>query len=160
MTVPTAVLEQWLARAVEVYGEQIVPLAVAERDPFRNPVGTALRQHLEVLLEQLLGPMDAAAIDASVEQIIAVRAIQDMSAADAVGFVFCLREILKRELPGEYAEEMEARIDRLALAAFEHYLGRREQIAELRLQEKIRALGPLPYRLRRMVDRPKSAGRE
>lgn len=160
MTVPTAVLEQWLARAVEVYGEQIAPLAVAERDPFRNPVGTTLRRQLEALLEQLLGPMDTAAIDAAVEQIIAVRAIQDMSASDAISFVFALRDILRRESPGQYARDMEERIDRLALIAFEHYLGRREQIAELRLQEKLRALGPLPYRLRQTANQPGRASRE
>jgi len=160
MTASTAVLEQWLARAVEVYGEQIAPLAAAERDPFRNPIGTTLRRHLEVLLEQLLGPMDAAVVDASMEQIIAVRAIQDLSASAAVGFVFALRDILRHELPEQWGRETEGRIDRLALAAFEHYVRRREQLAQLRLQEQVRALGPLPYRLRQVGGSPERGRQE
>jgi hypothetical protein len=148
MTAPAALLEQWLACAVEVYGDQVAPLAMAERDPFRNPVGATLRRHLGLLLEQVLGDMDAAAIDASMEQIIAVRAIQDLSVGDAVGFVHALRGILRCGLPQRDAADVDARVDRLALAAFTQYLQRRERLAQLRLNEHLRSLGPVPYRLR------------
>jgi hypothetical protein len=148
MTAPAAILEQWLLRAVEVYGEKVAPLAATERDPFRNPVGHTLRTHLGVLLSELQGSMDPSAIDASMEQIIAVRAIQDLSVEQALGFVYALRPILRRELPDRDAAELDARIDRLSLAAFAQFLKCRERLAELRLHEHLRSLGPVPYRLR------------
>jgi hypothetical protein len=141
-------LEQWLARAVEVYGEKVAPLAVAERDPFRNPVGHTLRTHLGLLLCELQGGMDPAAIDASLEQIMAVRAVQDLSVEQALGFVFELRGILRHERSGPEAAEIDVRLDRLALAAFARFLACRERMAQLRLQEHVRALGPVPHRLR------------
>jgi hypothetical protein len=148
MSASAAILEQWLARALGVYGEKVAPLAVAERDPFRNPVGHTLRTHLSRLLHELLGGMDPAVIDASMEQIIAVRAIQDLSVAQALGFVYELRSILRRELPERDAAETDARIDQLSLAAFAQFLKCRERLAELRLNEHLRSLGPVPYRLR------------
>ena len=148
MTASAAILEQWLARAVGVYGDKVAPLAVAERDPFRNPVGHTLRTHLSLLLHELLGDMDPAAIDASMEQIIAVRTIQDLSVEQAVGFVHELRGVLRHELPQRAAAELDARVDRLALAAFAQFLKCRERLAELRLNEHLRALGPVPFRLR------------
>jgi len=148
VTATAAILEQWLARAVAVYGDKVAPLAVAERDPFRNPVGHTLRTHLSLLLHELLGDMDPAAIDASMEPIIAVRAIQDLSVEQAVGFVYQVRDILRRELPERDVAGIDARVDRLALAAFAQFLQRRERLAELKLNEHLRALGPVPYRLR------------
>ena len=148
MPVRAAILEQWLAAAVGVYGDKVAPLVLTERDPFRNPVGHALRRHLGLLLSELLGDMDAAAIDASMEQIIAVRAVQELSVEQAVGFVHPLRGILHRELPTSDAAGLDERIDRLVLAAFAQFLRCRERLAELRLNEQLRALGPMPYRLR------------
>jgi len=155
MTASAAILERWLVSAVGVYGETVASLAVAERDPFRNPVGQTLRTHLGVLLGELLGGMDRSAIEASLQQIIAVRAIQDLTLEQAIGFVFALRGVLRRELPEREAAALDERVDQLAFAAFAQYLERRERLAELRLNEQLRALGPVPFRLR---TRPPGAG--
>jgi hypothetical protein len=51
-----------------------------------------------------------------------------------VGFVFLLRLILLATSPASPAT-IEARIDQLALMAFDHYMKCREQIAEVRASE-------------------------
>jgi hypothetical protein len=160
MSASAAILEQWLASAVAAYGEGVAPLAAAERDPFRNPVGATLRRQLAALVDEVVGNMDAAAIDAALEPIIAVRAIQELTLPQAVGFVFALRGILRRELPRRDAAELDARIDALALSAFGQFVRRREQLAELRFNERVRALGPLPYRLRTQADAAAAPRRE
>ncbi len=148
MTAHASILEQWLARAADVYGEKIAQRTTTERDPFRNPIGHALRVHLSVLVSELLGAMDASAIAAAFENVIALRAIQDLSVEQALGFVPALRSIVRGELPDADFAEMDARIDRLSLSAVAQYLRCRERLWELRLNERLRALGPEPYRLR------------
>ncbi|MBS0614036.1 MAG: RsbRD N-terminal domain-containing protein [Proteobacteria bacterium] len=148
MSTESAILGRWLAVALTVYGEGVAALALHEADPFRNPVGVSLRTELGVLVRELLGGMDQVAIDAACTELMAVRAVQDLSVPQALDFIFELRAIVRAELPGVAPEPMDARIDRLAMAGFVAYLRRREQMSELRLNERLRGLGPLPYRLR------------
>ena len=148
MSAESAILGRWLTVALAAYGEGIAALALHEADPFRNPVGVRLRAELDVLVRELLGAMDQKAIDAAFAELMAVRAVQDLSAPQALSFIFGLRAIVREELSGAALEPMDARIDQLALAGFVAYLERREQMAELKLNERLRALGPLPYRLR------------
>lgn len=148
MTAQGAIVEQWLVHTLAVYGERMASLAASERDVFRNPVGSTLRSQLTSLVDELLGAMDATVIREAFARITAVRAIQELTLEQAVGFVFALRAIVRAQLADADALGLDARIDRLALAAFEQYLFHRSRLSELRLNEQIRTLGPLPYRLR------------
>jgi hypothetical protein len=139
--VPAPILERWLAAAVAVYGGLLAQQAAVERDPFRNPVGHALRRNLGVVLREFRGGMDASAIDTAFADIMSLRSIQDLSVDRAVGFVFSLRDIARDEFPQMEAADIEARVDRLALSAFRQYLGCRERLATLQLNEQLRALG-------------------
>ena len=141
MAVLAIVEERWLAAAAAVYGGLIAGHAVAERDPFRNPIGHTLRRNIAALTREFLGAMDAVAIDAAFGEIMSIRSIQDLSVERAVGFVFSLRGIAREEAPRMEAAEAEARIDRLALAAFTQYLACRERLVGLRLNEQLRAIG-------------------
>lgn len=136
-----APVERWLAAAVAAYGGALAGQAAAERDPFRNPVGHVLRRNLAVVLQEFLGAMDGSAIDTAFADIMSLRSIQDLSVERAVGFVFELRGIARDEFPQMEARELDRRIDRLALSAFGQYLGCRERLATLRLNEQLRALG-------------------
>lgn len=138
---PAPILERWLAAAVAVYGGLLAEQAAVERDPFRNPVGHALRRNLAVVLREFLGAMDGAAIDTAFADIMSLRSIQDLSVERAVGFVFTLRSIAHAEVPQLEPAEIDARVDRLALSAFNQYLGCRERLAELKLNEQLRAMG-------------------
>ena len=82
--------------------------------------------------------------------------MQDLSASQAVGFVFQLKHALEQEVETEpsssVAEEMRAlhaRIDRIALEAFEVYCACREQIYEIRAG----ALRRQTAKLQEFVDR-------
>jgi hypothetical protein len=79
--------------------------------------------------------MDAAAIDSALDVILRIRAVQDMSPSQAVGFVVQLRSIL-REAPATFdLPLLEKRIDQLSLAAFDKYMQCREQAFAARLHE-------------------------
>ncbi len=140
MSALDTVLERWLAAAAEAYGGMFAEHTIGERNPFRNPIGHTLRLSLTALVREFFGAMQPAAIDAAFADIMALRSIQSLSVEQAVSFVFALRDIV-REAPKMAPAQAEARIDTLALSAFRQYLACRERLAELKLNEQLRAFG-------------------
>ncbi len=111
-----------------------------EKDRFANPVGSTICQSTEVLLEGLLtqggehGPGMAEALEA----IVKIRAVQDFAPSQAVSFVFLLKDVLPEFAAAEAPldlDELNARIDRLALVAFDCYMKNREQIHQIKIKE-------------------------
>ena len=87
--------------------------------------------------------------------IIKIRAVQELSASQAVGFLFPLKEAVRSELGTAVTDsrfsrelaELEGQIDRIALAAFDMYVHCREQINELRVNEMKRQVSWVVERL-------------
>jgi hypothetical protein len=134
-------LDRWFASALECYSAETIRFLGVEKDPFRNPVGHTLRENLAVLLEQLLGGMEPEPAQAALENILRIRAVQDLTASQAVQFVFQLRPILRKFQAEANYEVLDARIDQLALWAFEEYARCRERLADLRISESRRGMG-------------------
>jgi hypothetical protein len=141
-----AILQRWFARVVETYPADAGKFLQQQSDPFSNPVGQTIRRGLEALLDQLLLSFDAGTTASTLEDVIRIRAVQDFSPSQAVGFLFSLKEIVRQELNAEgqasAAAEwpaFEARIDRLALLAFDVYMHCREKVFEIRVSEMKRA---------------------
>lgn len=139
MTSLETILEQWFAQAIESYPRLTAQFLAAERDAFRNPVGHTLRESMAVLLQELLGDMKASRISSALDGIVRIRAVQDFTPSQAVGFIFLLRSIVLGAGPPRPAM-VEARIDQLALMAFDHYMECREQIARVRANEAKRKM--------------------
>ncbi len=138
-----ALAERWLALTFETYPPATRRLLVEEKDPFHNPVGAALREGIPRLAGELLGAMDAGEITQALEGIVRIRAVQDFSPSQAVGFVFLAKRAGREALPAASAAELERRVDELALQAFDLFVRCREQIFEARLAESRRRFGVL-----------------
>lgn len=136
------IVEKWIERMVESCPEQASTLLVRQPDPFRNPVGYAVRNGLSQLWKQLQDRMDAEAIDCALDAVIRIRALQDISPSEAVGFVFLLRSILREQPEAFDFDFLENRIDQLALAAFDKYMRCHDQILSVRLHEHERMTRP------------------
>ncbi len=133
----------WIERTLQGYAGDAGRFLMHERDQFRNPAGLTFRESLPALYEALLsgGPISSAvrALDA----VIRLRAVQDFSAAQAVSFVFLLKEILREMASREDCRDaiptdltaFERRIDELALLAFDLFMKCREQIWDIRARE-------------------------
>ncbi len=143
-----AILEAWLARTVDTYPSQAAKLLREQRDPFRNPVGQVLREGLAALLDVLLGEGDLDAAKPALDRVVRLRAVQDFTPGEAVGFLFLLKAVI-REVLAEVGQaggrpdpiqELEDRIDRLVLLGFDRYAACREQMAEIRVHEARRRL--------------------
>jgi len=135
MNTEKEILEKWIEKLADSHPRNASALRAPKPDPFRNPVGYAVRTSLEQLWEQLQGGMDRDAIDSALDTVLRIRAVQDMSPSQAVGFIIPLRSIL-RQVPGTFdLALLENRIDQLMLAAFDKYTQCRDQIRAVRLHE-------------------------
>ena len=130
-----AVVGEWLSRTLRTYSEHTARFLLQDQDPFRNPVGHALRQGLPALFDELAGNMDTARVTSILEGILRIRAVQDFTPSQAVGFLFLLKAVLRDQFSGADLAEMNARIDRVALLGFDLYMQCREKIYAIRADE-------------------------
>ena len=95
--------------------------------------------------------MESVKISEVLDPIIRMRAVQDFSASKATAFVFFLKQIVREAMASEFRDPVlasqmlafEARIDRLALMAFDHYTACREKLSEIRTDEMRRRIGAM-----------------
>ena len=136
-----ALVRKWLERTLRTYPESTIRFLSQEKDTFRNPVGQTLKEGLSALLDGLIHETDAGGMSAILDGIVRMRAVQDFSASQAVGFIFLLKQVIREETKTDaalYANEvavLEARIDEMALLAFDIFMKVRQQICDMRVKE-------------------------
>ena len=109
---------------------------------------------------------DSNNISLYLDNIIRVRAIQDFSPSQAVGFIFGLKRIVREELESEIQEgasskewaEFESKIDGLALLCFDIYAACRQKIADIRVNEVRRRSSTLLKMTGLVYEIPESEG--
>ena len=141
-----ALVKKWLNGILETYPESTTKFLSQEKDPFRNPIGHTLKENLSQLFEGLIQSKDTASRAPMLNNIVKMRAVQDFNAGQAVSFPFLLKPILREECTAELSRcpddfaGLEARIDELALLAFDLYMKCRERVFEIKVNEAKRSL--------------------
>jgi hypothetical protein len=143
-----AIARRWMGDALQAYAADSSALFGKEKDPFGNPVGHSLRQGTRGVVEAVLEGRGAEDIRRHLQEMIKIRAVQQMPPSQAVGFVFSLKQAIRAELgdaagSAEHAVELarlDGQIDRIALMAFDVYTQCREQVSELRINEVKRSV--------------------
>ncbi len=139
----TSLTERWRHRLFESYPAETAIFLKKEKDQFGNQMGQRLSQGLQGLVQAFLTEMDRDQVLASLDEILRIRAIQDCAPSQALAFIFLLKNVIREELApelkgGQYShelQELEARIDGLALLGFDVYTQRREQLHQVRVNE-------------------------
>jgi len=147
-------LEKWLEQTVATYPDQTFRFLHGEKDRFRNPVGHTLREGLTTLLDEIMGEMDLTRIKPALDSIVRVRAVQDFTPSQAIGFVYLLREIVAEAREGGSSSAIQRRIDELALLAFDLFMKCREEIYAIKAREAQRKV----YVLERICQRAPGEG--
>lgn len=140
-----AIGKAWLERILESYPAQTSLFLGRERDRFRNPIGHALREKVPVLADELLGTMDLERITGALDALVRIRAVQDFTPGQALGFLFELRPIVRRQWHGQSVDwdELNRRIEQTALLGFDLYMSCREKILEVQIEEARRRTAQL-----------------
>lgn len=138
-----ALVDACLDRAVRAYSPETAALLRREQDRFANPVGHALSTGIRGLVDGLLSDADAAELGLCVEPILKIRSVQDLPPSRALAFVLVLKEVMREQLGDairlsgitEEWDELEGRIDQLALLAFDLFTRWRERVNEIRVRD-------------------------
>jgi hypothetical protein len=136
----TAICGKWFDGVIGTYAPDAAQFFGGKKDAFQNPVGSITRDNVFALYEGLCGGLDAEQTREHLDAIIRIRAIQNFTPSQAVGFVFHLKSILRKSLKKELQDphillqfvEFESRIDGLGLLAFNIYMECREKIFDLK----------------------------
>jgi len=136
-----AILKRWRESILQSYPTDSTKFLQGEKNQFANPVGHAINHDTITLLDGILAGTEPAeeGMSLALDNLVKIRAVQDFSPAEALAFIFSLKQILRDELSagdtgtGSLAV-FDERIDRLALAAFECYTEKRERIYEIKVR--------------------------
>jgi len=152
-----AILEKWFEQIIATYPEVGSSFLGKQKDRFRNPVGYAITESIGPIYDQVASRMDTDRLREALDGIIRIRSVQEFTPAEAIGFVFQLKSAI-REVMGAQLQrvedwrdlaDLESRIDRVALLAFEKYAECRETLHQARGREIERRATSALDRLRR-----------
>lgn len=138
------IVQRWFDLVVETYPAQTTKLLTKETNQFANPVGHTLQHGIRGLYKELLAGLEPEKVNALLDKIIRIRAIQDFSPANAISFIFLLKKVIREERSKEAWKDLispdellglESKIDEMALLAFNVYMSCREKLYEVRLNE-------------------------
>jgi hypothetical protein len=136
-----AIIQKWIDLVLDSYGSPA--FFKKQKDRFANPIGATISEALQDLYAILLEERDLGEAARPLEDIIKIRAVQDFTPSQAVGFVYLFKRIARAELVKEKNRDeigaglavLEARIDMVALMAFDFYMDCRERLHQIRVNE-------------------------
>jgi hypothetical protein len=133
-----AIKERWLDLVLADYSPETAKFLKNKKDRFANPVGHTFTQGLDVLCDALIDDREVAEVDDTLEEVIRIRAVQDLPPSVGVGFLQALKRAVEREVGKADAAALrvfDQRVDRLTLRAFDLYMACRTKIFELRIDD-------------------------
>jgi hypothetical protein len=139
----SAIIKVWFEQVTNTYPVDTAQFLKNQKDRFANPVGQNSLQSLQDIFDLVQGGFDRETARPLIDPIIRIRAIQDFTPAEAVGFMFDLKTIIREMVPvdakdsqnQEALHELDKRIDILSLLAFDIYMQCREKILDLKANE-------------------------
>jgi hypothetical protein len=163
-----AIVARWLEEALATYPEQAAEAFKRQTDPFANPVGHGLRVGTRAIFNAIADGADDDELRCALAEIVRVRAVQELPAARAVGFVFGLRRAIEAELGAALSDprwaaewlHLDEHIDRVALAAFDIYVESRERVCQLRVNEVKRRVSWVVEKMNQRGAGPAAPARE
>lgn len=139
------IVRKWFELIVQSYPPDARNHFMNQANRFANPVGSSLLDGVKALFEVLMTGADPESdeVCAILDTMVRIRAVQDFSPAQAVEFMFLLKEIVRETVGGHVEEQwtldelltFEQRIDKITLLSFNIYMQCREKIYELRANE-------------------------
>jgi hypothetical protein len=135
------ILKRWFQATVDTYPADTARFIKNQKDPFANPVGRTTHNSLDALVDALISGEGCDVMTRALDPILRIRAVQAFTPSKAISFVFSLKQILRQHLPGDGHDvdvemnDLDRRIDEMAMAAFDIYVTCREKIYELKATE-------------------------
>jgi hypothetical protein len=82
-----AVFDRWFARVIDTYPAETARFLRSQKETFSNPVGQATVTGLKKLIDLLDEQPDTNAAKKAIDPIVRIRAVQNFTPSQAIGFV-------------------------------------------------------------------------
>jgi len=135
----SSIVKKWFEFVADTYAPDAALFFKNQGDLFLNPVGGTTQNILEKLFETLLQKADTDSTAVTMEPLIKIRAVQNFSPSQAVGFLFVLKTLIRKEIKKEIKKidpeelvSIDTRIDSLVLIGFDVFVQCREKIYDLK----------------------------
>ncbi|HOA82933.1 MAG TPA: RsbRD N-terminal domain-containing protein [Thermodesulfovibrio thiophilus] len=136
-----AIIDKAFNLTISTYPEGGISFLKGKHEQFTNPVGYNIYQSIQKIVDNLIADESLESFVSSIEEIIRIRAVQDFTPSQAVGFIFLLKKAIYDELYNDVdlfqLMDYLSRIDSLALIAFDIFMKYREKIYDLKSKELI-----------------------
>ena len=137
------IVRGWFDLILETYPQETAIFLKDQKDRFANPVGQTILSGIENLFDEIVNSPDPEKVNEYLDNIIRIRAVQDFSPSDAIGFLFLLKNVIRDELLTDIRrhdlfEELlitESGIDDLARTSFDIFMKCREKLYDLKANE-------------------------
>ncbi|MCX7822257.1 MAG: RsbRD N-terminal domain-containing protein [Syntrophobacterales bacterium] len=132
------VIETWFQKIIETYPEETAKFLKAQKNPFLNPVGGAIREGLEGIVNWIISGGKSEEVIPFLDRIIRIRAIQEFKPSEALQFIIELKVIIRNICSQESSvglEAVDALVDKLLMESFDVFSKCREDLYEIRVQE-------------------------
>ena len=134
-------LQSWFSATINTYPAETARVLGKKSDRFDNPVGAVTRETLEDVLNIIITEeFSRERLEKALDPVVRIRAVQAFEAADAVSFVFELKQIGEGIIDQADMIDFYRLVDELALAAFNRYMKCREDIFLLKATESKRRI--------------------
>lgn len=141
-----AILRKWSDLIFSSYPPETASFLAKQSNEFANPVGASITNGATGIFDWIVNGASIdrkEEIDSLLDDIVRIRAVQQFSASDAVGFVFLLKKAIRDTLSREIRDpnlvdelfQLDSTVDQLALTAFNIYMKCREKVFEIRAME-------------------------
>jgi 6-pyruvoyl-tetrahydropterin synthase len=138
-----SIIKQWFSLIIETYPQDTARFLKREQDPFANPVGNTTQKNITEIFEQLLqDKVEKNILTDYLDPILRIRAIQNFSASQAVGFILEIKNIVRKiiddskfSFSNDDYYRFESRVDQMTLYAFDIYMTCKEKIYDLKANE-------------------------
>ena len=137
------ILKSWFDLILDTYPKETAVFLKDQKDRFSNPVGQTIMLGIEDIFEEIISGHDSEKISTYLDNIIRVRAVQDFTPSDAIGFLFLLKNVIREKLGTDIREHelfeellaVESRIDDLIGMSFDIFMKCREKLYDLKANE-------------------------
>ncbi len=135
------IVNKWVAFTLSTYASS--SFFLRERDNFANPVGGNIRDALGRLFPLLVRGAAATEMHGPLEQILAIRAVQDFTPSQALAPLNAVKHITREVFTADRERsrfvtelyDFDFAVDLAVLAAFDIYMGCRERLHDVRIAE-------------------------
>lgn len=148
------IIAKWQQAIIDTYPQGAGKFLSVSKSQFGNPIGYSLQNDLPKIYAELCGDMNTDVLTTAIEAIIKIRAVQEFSVAEAVGFINLLKSIILIEANTYFSDKeflesylkFDKKIEVANGIAFEKYLEMKMKLSEIKINE-------IKNRNQRMVER-------